>query len=139
MLQQFYPVAPHNFKFELNKDMQFAAAHYIDHESAGKCQNVHGHTYFANVTIVGNELMDNGFLINFQELKKAVHGKYDHTMMNEHDEFKYDQIEPSTENVAKAIYQTLKQELLKYDNNPQVLQVIVRETPTSYVTYKEGL
>lgn len=138
MLQQFYPVAPHNFKFELNKDMNFAAAHYIDHESAGKCQNVHGHTYFANVTIVGNQLMDNGFLINFQELKKAVHGKYDHTMMNEHDEYKNDQIEPSTENVAKAIYQTLKQELLKYDNDPQVLQVIVRETPTSYVTYKEG-
>lgn len=139
MLQQFYPVAPHNFKFELNKDMQFAAAHYIDHPTAGKCQNVHGHTYFANVTIVGNELMDNGFLINFQELKKAVHGKYDHTMMNEHDEFKFEQIEPSTENVAKAIYHALKQELLKYDNDPQVLQVIVRETPTSYVTYKEGL
>ncbi|MCC2087902.1 6-carboxytetrahydropterin synthase QueD [Mammaliicoccus sciuri] len=139
MLQQFYPVAPHNFKFELNKDMQFAAAHYIDHPTAGKCQNVHGHTYFANVTIVGNELMDNGFLINFQELKKAVHGKYDHTMMNEHDEFKFEQIEPSTENVAKAIYQALKQELSKYDNDPQVLQVIVRETPTSYVTYKEGL
>lgn len=139
MLQQFYPVAPHNFKFELNKDMQFAAAHYIDHSTAGKCQNVHGHTYFANVTIVGNELMDNGFLINFQELKKAVHGKYDHTMMNEHDEFKFEQIEPSTENVAKAIYKALKQELLKYDNDPQVLQVIVRETPTSYVTYKEGL
>lgn len=138
MLQQFYPVAPHNFKFELNKDMNFAAAHYIDHESAGKCQNVHGHTYFVNITIVGNQLMDNGFLINFQELKKAVHGRYDHTMMNEHDEFKYDQIEPSTENVAKAIYKTLKQELLKYDNDPQVLQVIVRETPTSYVTYKEG-
>lgn len=139
MLQQFYPVAPHNFKFELNKDMNFAAAHYIDHESAGKCQNVHGHTYFANVTIVGNELMDDGFLVNFQELKKAVHGRYDHTMMNEHEEFKHNQIEPSTENVAKAIYQTLKQELLKYDNDPQVLQVIVRETPTSYVTYKEGL
>lgn len=139
MLQQFYPVAPHNFKFELNKDMQFAAAHYIDHSTAGKCQNVHGHTYFANVTIVGNELMDNGFLINFQELKKAVHGKYDHTMMNEHDEFKFEQIEPSTENVAKAIYKALKQELLKYDNDPQVLQVIVRETPTSYVTYREGL
>lgn len=138
MLQQFYPVAPHNFKFELNKDMQFAAAHYINHESAGKCQDVHGHTYFVNITIVGNELMDNGFLINFQELKKAVHGRYDHTMMNEHEEYKYNQIEPSTENVAKAIYQTLKQELLKYDNNPQVLQVIVRETPTSYVTYKEG-
>ncbi|HAR6043992.1 TPA: 6-carboxytetrahydropterin synthase QueD [Staphylococcus pseudintermedius] len=138
MLQQFYPVTPHNFKYELNKDMQFAAAHFIDQVSAGKCQDVHGHTYFVNVTIVGNELMENGFLVNFQLLKQAVHGRYDHTLMNNHDEFRFNQEEPSTENVAKAIYKTLQEALKNYHNNPQVLQVIVRETPTSYVTYKEG-
>lgn len=58
--------------------------------------------------------------------------------MNNHDEFRFNQEEPSTENVAKAIYKTLQEALKNYHNNPQVLQVIVRETPTSYVTYKEG-
>ncbi|MGW7919184.1 6-carboxytetrahydropterin synthase QueD [Staphylococcus xylosus] len=135
MLQQFYPVAQHSYKYELNKDMNFAAAHFIDHESAGKCQNVHGHTYFANVTIVGNELQANGFLVNFQELKQLVHGEYDHTLMNNND---FNNEEPSTEVVAKTIYENIEQALKKYDNDPKVLQVIVRETPTSYVTYKEN-
>lgn len=135
MLQQFYPVTAHSYKYELNKDMNFAAAHFINYESAGKCQNVHGHTYFANVTIVGNELQDDGFLVNFQELKQIVHGKYDHTLMNNSNDFTDE--EPSTEVVAKTIYKNIEQALKKYDNNPKVLQVIVRETPTSYVTYKE--
>ena len=135
MLQQFYPVAQHSYKYELNKDMNFAAAHFIDHKSAGKCQNIHGHTYFANVTIVGNELQDNGFLVNFQELKKLVHGEYDHTLMNDNSDYSNEQ--PSTEVVAKTIYKNIEQALKKYDNDPKVLQVILRETPTSYVTYKE--
>ena len=33
MLQQFYPVKAHNYKYELNKDMNFAA-HAIKHPSA---------------------------------------------------------------------------------------------------------
>ena len=134
MLQQFYPVKAHNYKYELNKDMNFAA-HYIDHESAGKCQNVHGHTYFVN-SIVGNKLQDNGFLVNFQELKRIAHGKYDHTLMNDHD---WNGEQPSTEVVAKTIYKAVREALTAYDNKPQVLQVIVRETPTSYVTYSEPL
>lgn len=136
MLQQFYPVKAHPYRYELNKDMNFAAAHYIDHESAGKCRNTHGHTYFVNVTIVGDALQDNGFLVNFQEIKQAVHGKYDHTLMNNHvDDFSKE--EPSTEVVARTAYKNIQQALKKYDNNPKVLQVIVRETPTSYVTYSE--
>ena len=136
MLQQFYPVKAHNYKYELNKDMNFAAAHYIDHESAGKCQNVHGHTYFVNISIVGNKLQDNGFLVNFQELKRIAHGKYDHTLMNDHD---WNGEQSSTEVVAKTIYKAVREALTAYDNKPQVLQVIVRETPTSYVTYSEPL
>lgn len=136
MLQQFYPVAQHSYKYELNKDMNFAAAHFIPFDTAGKCQNVHGHTYFANVTIVGNELQEDGFLVNFQELKQLVHGEYDHTLINNHQDFT--DKSPSTEVVAKTIYKNIEQALKKYDNDPKVLQVIVRETPTSYVTYKEN-
>ena len=51
MMQQIYPVTEHPYEYELNKDFHFAAAHYIRHEDAGKCQNIHGHTYYANVCI----------------------------------------------------------------------------------------
>ena len=56
--------------------------------------------------------------------------------MNDHD---WNGEQPSTEVVAKTIYKTVREALTAYDNKPQVLQVIVRETPTSYVTYSEPL
>ncbi len=61
MIQQIYPQVIHPFRYELNKDMQIAAAHFIPHEAAGQCANMHGHTYFINITVAGDELDDSGF------------------------------------------------------------------------------
>lgn len=138
MLQQIYPQVNHNYQYELNKDMHFAAAHYIPSEKAGVCQNVHGHTYFVNVTIAGDELDDTGFLVNFAKLKKLVHGKFDHTLLNEHqffDEKNPDQF-PTTEVVARTIYEIIQEELDHLPNKPKCVQVFVRETPTSYVVFR---
>lgn len=134
MLQQFYPTPAHNFRYELNKDMHFAAAHFLPNEKAGICQRVHGHTYFANITIVGDELDDCGFLINFQLLKELVHGAYDHTFMNDHVDFQ-DQ-PPSTEKVAQATWKRIQKALDNEPHQPRCIQVLIRETPTSYVIYK---
>ena len=62
MLQQIYPSVQHPYAFELNKDFNFSAAHYIPSEDAGKCMRTHGHTYFVNLTIAGDTLDHNGFL-----------------------------------------------------------------------------
>ncbi|WP_018923624.1 6-carboxytetrahydropterin synthase QueD [Salsuginibacillus kocurii] len=138
MLQQFYPQVPHNFRYELNKDMHLAAAHFIPDERAGVCQNVHGHTYFINVTLAGDELDETGFLINFKELKEIIHKRYDHTILNDHEEFQVDDEEPlpTTEVVAKSIWNEVDKQLAKRSNRPYCLQLIVRETPTSYVVYR---
>lgn len=42
MFQQNYPSVNHNYQFELNKDFNFSAAHYIPSEDAGKCMRTHG-------------------------------------------------------------------------------------------------
>lgn len=135
MIQQFYPQTFHNYKYELNKDFHFAAAHYIPHQDAGKCQNVHGHTYFLNVTIVGNELNDSGFLVDFKKLKDMVHKKYDHALLNEFHEFQ-EYNYPSTEKVAEVVFKTIQENLNKEKNHPKCIQVMVRETPTSYVIFR---
>jgi 6-pyruvoyltetrahydropterin/6-carboxytetrahydropterin synthase len=141
MLQQFYPQVNHNFSYELNKDMNFSAAHFVPHAGAGACSDVHGHTYFVNITIAGNQLDELGFLVNFGTLKKLVHGRYDHTLMNDHEEYtkqftgKPEQF-PTTEIVAKNIYTIVEEYLNKQENQPVCLQVIVRETPTSYAIYR---
>jgi 6-pyruvoyltetrahydropterin/6-carboxytetrahydropterin synthase len=139
MLQQIYPQVQHEFQYELNKDMQLAAAHYIPHEEAGKCRNVHGHTYFINVTIAGDELDDSGFLVNFGRIKELIHNRFDHTLMNDaKDLFNEEDSNffPTTEVVARTIYEIIQADLEQRPNKPQCVQVFVRETPTSYVVFK---
>ena len=134
MMQQFYPSVPHGFRFELNKDMNFSAAHFIPSKDAGQCQEMHGHTYFVNVTIGGDTVDASGFLIDFKQIKQAIHKKYDHSVLNNHPEFK-DKF-PTTELLAEQIWQTIQDLLMATENKPFCLQVIVRETPTSYVIFR---
>lgn len=138
MLQQIYPSIAHGYAFELNKDIQFAAAHYIPHEDAGKCSMMHGHTYFANVTIVGNELDSSGFLVNFSLIKKLIHDRFDHKALNDDELFSDEDADhfPTTEIVARSIHQIVQAYLDQQSNQPKCIQVFLRETPTSYVVYR---
>lgn len=139
MLQQIYPSVAHGFQYELNKDFHFAAAHYIPSEEAGKCSKVHGHTYFANITIAGDELDGSGFLVNFYDIKKLIHGRFDHTVINEDTAHFNDQESgsfPTTEVMARTIWEIVQSYLDGLGNKPRCLQVFLRETPTSYVIYR---
>ncbi len=134
MMQQLYPQVNHNYAFELNKDINFSAAHFIPNEKAGVCSRVHGHTYFANVTIGGNELDETGFLVNFRDIKSIINDTFDHRLMNDLEAFQG--TPPSTENVAKLIFEKIEAHLDTLSHGPKVLQVYLRETPTSYVLYR---
>ena len=133
-MQQLYPQVNHNYAFELNKDINFSAAHFIPNEKAGVCSRVHGHTYFANVTIGGNELDETGFLVNFRDIKSIINDTFDHRLMNDLEAFQ--NTPPSTENVAKLIFEKIEAHLDTLSHGPKVLQVHLRETPTSYVLYR---
>lgn len=141
-MQQFYPQPPgHDFQYELHKDMNFAAAHFIPNGKAGKCHTMHGHTYWVDVTIAGDELNDIGMLVNFADVKDLIHGRYDHNVLNSFPEYTGDHTEPhlmpTTEVVAQNIYEIVENHLHKETTNkPTCLQVLVRETPTSYVLYR---
>jgi 6-pyruvoyltetrahydropterin/6-carboxytetrahydropterin synthase len=139
MIQQIYPSVAHPFQYELNKDFHFAAAHYIPSEDAGKCRRVHGHTYFVNVTIAGDQLDPSGFLVNFALIKQIVHDRFDHTLLND-DKESFDDSDPclfpTTEIAAKTIADLVQSHLDQTENRPLCVQVFLRETPTSYVVYR---
>jgi 6-pyruvoyltetrahydropterin/6-carboxytetrahydropterin synthase len=142
MIQQIYPSPSHPYRYELNKDLQFAAAHYIPTEAAGVCAHVHGHTYFANITIVGNVLDENGFLVNFAHIKKLIHGRFDHSLLNEQAPWFHDNDPtgfPTTENMARTIWEIVQRFLDETGHRPLCAQVFLRETPTSYVIYRPDL
>lgn len=140
MIQQIYPVAPHDYAYELNKDFHFAAAHYIAHDDAGKCKQTHGHTYFANITIAGNELDHTGFLVNFKVIKELIQERFDHGILNEDSAFSdvNPNYFPTTEVVARTMYEIVQQHLNTLLNQPVCLQVFLRETPTSYCIFRPG-
>lgn len=134
-LHNWYPTTEHNSLFELNKDFSFSAAHFIGTEEAGKCQQLHGHNYTVNLTIVGDELDRSGFLVDFKKLKELVHDRYDHTVLNNHAEYANANY-PSTEIVAATIHAIVQEHLSELPHGPECIQVIVRETDTSYVVYR---
>lgn len=138
MMQQIYPVTPHPFAYELNKDFHFAAAHYVPHEDAGKCRLTHGHTYYTNITIVGDELDHTGFLVNFQKIKQLIHKRFDHTTLNDDPTFSNTDANffPTSEVVAREIYNIVQEYLDTLANHPRCIQVFLRETPTSYCIYR---
>lgn len=131
---EIYPQIMHPYSFELNKDMNFSAAHFIPHDEAGACSRIHGHTYFVNLTIGGDTLDELGFLVNFSTLKQLIHKRFDHQLLNELPGL--NGMIPSTEKMAELIYHITEDYLAGLVNRPVCLQVFLRETPTSYVIYR---
>src|SRR4030095_210564 len=79
----------------------------------GKCanRNYHGHNYDLHVTVKGIPDPDTGLIVNAKDLSKLINevilDKLDHKNLNLQVGF-LEGIIPSTENVAKAIWNELK-------------------------------
>ncbi|MFD2830362.1 6-carboxytetrahydropterin synthase QueD [Corticicoccus populi] len=131
----FYQTPEHNYQYELNKDLNFSAAHHIPDERAGKCSRIHGHTYHVNITVAGDTLDELGFLVNFSALKGLIMDAFDHRLINDHEAFK--DIPPTSETLSKVIYDMVDHFIqTEQPNDLRCLQIILRETPTSYVVYR---
>jgi 6-pyruvoyltetrahydropterin/6-carboxytetrahydropterin synthase len=121
--------------FEVIIEETFAAGHALRNYK-GKCENVHGHNYRCQVTVQGSDLDHVGLLVDFVELKRAVHSvldRMDHQWLNEFPPFT--ELNPSAENMAKYIYDEVH-ELLKTRQGVRVGLVRLWETDTASATYR---
>ncbi len=85
----------------------FAAAHRLP-VSGGRCERLHGHNWKVEVTVQSEDLNEFGMVIDFQDLKALIWEvlkALDHSFLNEHPFFMEQQ--PTAENLARYIYQTL--------------------------------
>jgi len=121
--------------FTVSVDRTFSAAHSL-RGYMGKCESLHGHNWKVTVTVAAAELDKLGMVIDFKDLKKAMDElleKLDHAFLNEVPPF--DQVNPSSENIARYLYQTLSKRL---DNDRvQIHSVSVWESENSKATYFE--
>lgn len=113
----------------------FAAAHSL-RNYPGNCKNIHGHNWKVEVVMQGNSLDNLGMAIDFRMLKQETEGllhTLDHTYINDNSSF--NTINPTAENMARWIYETLSKRLNNY--NAKLSRVCVWENENSSASYFE--
>ena len=114
---------------------EFCAAHALRHYK-GKCENLHGHNYSVDVVVEGCKLLpDIELLMDFGDLKallKEVLVPLDHALINDVPPF--DTLNPSSENLARHIWQQCAQRL---PEGVSMHQVTVAEKGRQSATYME--
>ena len=119
--------------YEIAVTSHFSGAHRLRYLH-GKCEELHGHNWKVEVSVVSNRLGKEGVVIDFGILKQKVEKvlKFlDHTYLNDLPYFSG--IEPSSENIAKYIFDRLKIELKGHQGT--LKKVTAWESETSCATY----
>ena len=120
----------------------FSAGHALRHYE-GKCERMHGHNFAVELTVEGSQLAaGTEMLLDFKVLKKGlkiVLDALDHRLLNETPPF--DRINPSSENLARHIWQGMQAHLAAHDDPQAQLvrlhSVTVSEKGAQSATYLE--
>ncbi len=93
----------------------FSSAHALRNYQ-GKCENMHGHNYLAELVVEGDTLTEDTELVaDFTVLKKILREelqKLDHCVLNETPPF--DKINPSSENIARYLWKCIEPRLKEF-------------------------
>jgi len=119
--------------YEITVFSHFSSAHRLRYLH-GKCEELHGHNWKVEASVVSDRLNKEGVVIDFKVLKQKVEKvvkPLDHTYLNNLPYFSGK--EPSSENIAKVIFDKLKAELKGH--HAILKRVTAWESETACVTY----
>lgn len=122
--------------YKLKIETVFASAHQL-RGYKGKCENIHGHNWKVQVSVTAETLNNIDIAIDFHDLKRltsAVVSQLDHRFLNDIPPFT--KINPSSENIAKWIFDNLRKGLEDYQN-VKLSAITVWESDTASATYYE--
>ncbi|MBW2261182.1 MAG: 6-carboxytetrahydropterin synthase QueD [Deltaproteobacteria bacterium] len=119
--------------YEIEVMDHFSSAHRL-RDQGSACERMHGHNWFVTVTLRSETLDDIGLVIDFKVVKKdlgEILDVLDHQDLNAIPPF--DEINPSTENLARHIFEQMAQRLA--GAAARVHGVRVSEGPNTAATY----
>lgn len=122
--------------FELMVETTFSAAHQL-RGYKGKCEQMHGHNWKVQVHVIAEKLNDIDIAMDFHDIKsllKETVAPLDHAFLN--DIFPFTEKNPSSENIAKWLYDSLNKKMS--NENVHVSAVTVWESDSASATYYEG-
>ena len=116
-------------------ETHFSSAHQL-RGYQGACERLHGHNWKVQVYVLAEKLNELDIGIDFHELKKMteeVLAPLDHSFLNEI--FPFTEKNPSSENIAKWLYDSLRKKI--NDDDIHLSGVTVWESETASATYFE--
>ncbi len=119
--------------YELTVSSHFSGAHRLRYLH-GKCEELHGHNWKIEVSLISSKLNPEGIVIDFTILKQKLERilkTLDHTYLNDLPYFSGK--EPSSENIAKHIFDQLKKDLRGY--SVTLKRVTAWESENASATY----
>ena len=120
--------------YKISVETKFAAAHkLLNYE--GDCVRIHGHNWVIKAQIAVQKLDSIGIGYDFKKLKQHLNNvikKFDHQLLNEIPPF--DEINPSSENLANYIFHSLKDKLAP---DIKMISVEVKESEKYSVIYSD--
>lgn len=141
----------------LTRVFHFDMAHAL-HNYAGKCKNIHGHTYRLEVTVKGtpsnaDTSPKRGMLIDFSDFKKLIEKEiinvWDHSLMlqqdtdtmvlqcllNQYEKIRVVAYQPTTENMICELAEIIKKIL---PTDLQLYSLRLNETEKSFAEWFAG-
>ena len=119
--------------YEITIETHFSSAHRL-RQYDGECERFHGHNWNVQIFVAADKLDDLGMVMDFKDLKqktKPLIDKFDHQYLNDIPPF--DEINPTTENMARYIYDELSK--VVNDSRVKVSKVTVWESDNSFASY----
>lgn len=121
--------------FEIVVESEFSAAHAL--MIAGQRENLHGHDWHVTVTLEGKLLDPDGLLCDFHTVESALReltGRFNNQNLNEVAPF--DRVNPSAEQVAKFIGDSMAEYLVDIAPHARVSRVSLTEAPRCMAVYR---
>lgn len=123
--------------YYVSKRMEIAGAHNLKLDYESKCKNIHGHNWIVTVHCKAVHLNHNSMVVDFKKIKELVHGKLDHTYIND----VVEGLNPTAENIARWICSNVNDYLLELrkqdDGDGMCFKVEVQESEGNTATYIE--
>ena len=117
--------------YEIKVKASFSAAHNLKNYK-GKCERLHGHNWLVEGVFSYESLGKDGMAVDFRIARRAVKKvveKLDHSYLNDLNILK--KINPTSENVAKFIYDSVKKKIVNLKS------ITVWENENSCAMYTE--
>jgi 6-pyruvoyltetrahydropterin/6-carboxytetrahydropterin synthase len=119
--------------FEVTVKRSFSAAHLL-REIGGKCEELHGHNFFVEVSVAAPALNEDDLLIDFRIVKQWTEGVLDlldHKYLNELEYFR--NVNPSSERIARFLFEKIDEKARQA--GVRLARITVWESENSRVTY----